>query len=122
MWKRPCHRCSLRPCSRLICCVYAKADGVGEGVAVRRDDDQRRAAGHQAVAEHLDTGRGAAVVQRIQIRRAVIGREEHVLPIVAALRYMVQHIWNDDASGPWYDEQRTTRPLATSRNGWLWGC
>jgi hypothetical protein len=73
------------------------ADRGGERPFALRCENQVDVVGHQTVAEDGDVVARAFGVEEFEVAAAVIGREEDVEAVVAAVRNVVRHAGNDDA-------------------------
>jgi hypothetical protein len=65
--------------------------GRAQAARVGRHQNQMDVVGHQAIAPHLDTSRPTALRDQRAIFGKIVRTEEHGLPPIAALRYVMRN-------------------------------
>jgi hypothetical protein len=87
------------------------ADSPPQAVFRRRDSNQMRMVGHQAIAPNRHSVFAAPIGHQFQVGRIVSVVEKCLLSPIASLRYMMGHTRNDQSRQP-----RHARNLPDSNN------
>ena len=76
------------------------SEGARQRILVLRYGHQVNMIGHQAITGDLGAVSAGVPRQQIQVKPAIIHGVEYLLAIIAALRDVMSHARNDDASTP----------------------
>ena len=91
---------SVQPIDRLRVTIMRTTHGTGKRIIIPGGGEEMDVIGHQAVAVNVQAVFPRLLKQDAKVEMTIIGGEEDVLSIVAALSYVMRQTGNDDTGNP----------------------